>query len=189
MTLCLQRRISGSTLQVSRGVAKDQHTKDPHIVSIGLLTERSLRPVRLGHIVCRSSGLPGRCPQVNHQHQKQPPKITLVFMTSSSRTSSVLAFRASELAQIPTSIVRDDLKVTFLALSFGTSCLSTESDKNQPQSSYLLGRKALWTKELEVALKEDATDMLVHDLNGVAQIPSDGCEIGAMLWRVLLIVW
>lgn len=178
---------------------KDQHTKDPLIVSIGLFqadrsmfngysvtvvghtTERSLRPVRLGHIVCRSSGLPGCCLQVNRQHQKQLPKITLNFLTSSSRTSFVLAFQASELAQIPMSIVRDDLKVTFLALSFGTSCLATESDKNQSQSSYLLGRKALWTKELEVALKEDATDMLVHDLNDVPQIPSDGCEIGAML--------
>ncbi|KAG2753391.1 hypothetical protein P692DRAFT_20816485 [Suillus brevipes Sb2] len=82
---------------------------------------------------------------------------------SSASTARSHTFRASELAQIPMSIVRDDLKVTFLALSFGTSCLATESDKNQSQSSYLLGRKALWTKELEVALKEDATDMLVHD--------------------------
>jgi hydroxymethylbilane synthase len=106
-------------------------------------------------------------------------------MTLSSRTSFVPAFRTSKLAQISTSIVRGDLKVTFLALSFGTSFLATEGDK------YPLGGKALWTKELEVALKENVIDMLVHDLNDVRQILSDGCEIGAMLERerVLFTVW
>ncbi|KAG2160206.1 porphobilinogen deaminase, dipyromethane cofactor binding domain-containing protein [Suillus bovinus] len=85
-------------------------------------------------------------------------------MASSSRTSFVLASRASNLAQIQTNIVRDDLEAAFPALSFGTSFMTTEGDKNQSQALYLLGGKALWTKELEVALKENVVDMLVHSL-------------------------
>lgn len=41
----------------------------------------------------------------------------------------------------------------------------------------------LWTKELKLALKENASDMLVHDLKDVPRILSDGYEIGAILER------
>lgn len=103
-------------------------------------------------------------------------------MASSSR-SFVLASRASNLAQIQTNIVRDDLEAAFPALSFGTSFMTTEGDKNQSQALYLLGGKALWTKELEVALKENVVDMLVHSLKDVPTTLPPGCEIGAILER------
>lgn len=104
-------------------------------------------------------------------------------MASSARTSFVLASRASNLAQIQTNIVRDDLEAAFPALSFGTSFMTTEGDKNQSQALYLLGGKALWTKELEVALKENVVDMLVHSLKDVPTTLPPGCEIGAILER------
>ncbi|KAG2070638.1 porphobilinogen deaminase [Suillus decipiens] len=104
-------------------------------------------------------------------------------MSSSSRSSFVLASRASKLAQIQTNIVRDDLETAFPALSFGTSFMTTEGDKNQSQALYLLGGKALWTKELEVALKENEVDMLVHSLKDVPTTLPQGCEIGAILER------
>ncbi|KAG2132361.1 porphobilinogen deaminase, dipyromethane cofactor binding domain-containing protein [Suillus clintonianus] len=104
-------------------------------------------------------------------------------MASSSRTSFVLASRASKLAQIQTNIVRDDLEAAFPSLSFGTSFMTTEGDKNQSQALYLLGGKALWTKELEVALKENVVDMLVHSMKDVPTTLPDGCEIGAILER------
>ena len=43
---------------------------------------------------------------------------------------------------------------------------------------YLLGGKALWTKELEVALKEGEADMLVHSLKDIPTILPEGCIIG-----------
>ncbi|KAG2370358.1 porphobilinogen deaminase, dipyromethane cofactor binding domain-containing protein [Suillus spraguei] len=104
-------------------------------------------------------------------------------MSSSSRTSFVLASRASKLAQIQTNIVRDDLETAFPDLSFDTSFMTTEGDKNQSQALYLLGGKALWTKELEVALKENVVDMLVHSLKDVPTTLPQGCEIGAILER------
>lgn len=61
--------------------------------------------------------------------------------------------------------------------------MTTEGDKNQSQALYLLGGKALWTKELEVALKEKSVDMLVHSLKDVPTVLPDGCEIGAILKR------
>ncbi|EGN94082.1 hypothetical protein SERLA73DRAFT_96894 [Serpula lacrymans var. lacrymans S7.3] len=95
----------------------------------------------------------------------------------------ILASRASKLAQIQTNLVRDALETTFPSLSFDTSFMTTEGDKNQSQALYLIGGKALWTKELEVALKDNAVDMLVHSLKDVPTILPEGCEIGAILER------
>jgi hydroxymethylbilane synthase len=103
--------------------------------------------------------------------------------TSSGQRAFVLASRASKLAQIQTNIVRDGLEAAFPSLSFGTSFMTTEGDKNQSQALYLLGGKALWTKELEVALKENVVDMLVHSLKDVPTTLPEGCEIGAILER------
>ena len=61
--------------------------------------------------------------------------------------------------------------------------MTTEGDKNQSQALYLLGGKALWTKELEIALKDKSVDMLVHSLKDVPTVLPDGCEIGAILER------
>lgn len=61
--------------------------------------------------------------------------------------------------------------------------MATAGDKNQSQALYLLGGKALWTKELEVALKERHVDMLVHSLKDVPTTLPDGCILGAILKR------
>lgn len=102
---------------------------------------------------------------------------------STTRSSYILASRASKLAQIQTNIVRDALQAEHPHLTFSTSFMSTEGDKNQSQALYLLGGKALWTKELEVALKENVVDMLVHSLKDCPTVLPDGCEIGAILER------
>jgi hydroxymethylbilane synthase len=61
--------------------------------------------------------------------------------------------------------------------------MSTSGDANQSQALYLLGGKALWTKELEVALKDGEVDLLVHSLKDVPTSLPEGCEIGAILER------
>jgi len=98
-----------------------------------------------------------------------------------------LASRASQLAQVQTNIVLESLQKQHSASadapSFATSFMATGGDKNQSQALYLLGGKALWTKELEVALKERDVDMLVHSLKDVPTTLPDGCILGAILER------
>jgi len=113
--------------------------------------------------------------------------------TYSSRTFT-LASRASQLAQIQTNIVLDALQALFPSPSeftndrtpvptFKTSFMATAGDKNQSQALYLLGGKALWTKELEVVLKEGVVDMIIHSLKDVPTTLPEGCVIGAVLKR------
>jgi hydroxymethylbilane synthase len=99
-----------------------------------------------------------------------------------------LASRASQLAQIQTNIVVAELESHFPSATeasprFATSFMSTAGDRNQSQALYLLGGKALWTKDLEVALKEGSVDMLVHSFKDVPTVLPDGCVIGAILER------
>ncbi|KAF4623914.1 hypothetical protein D9613_002012 [Agrocybe pediades] len=101
-----------------------------------------------------------------------------------------LASRASQLAQIQTNIVLDSLQELYPpstddsdSPSFATLFMATAGDKNQSQALYLIGGKALWTKELEVALKEREVDMLIHSLKDVPTTLPDGCILGAILER------
>ncbi|KAF8992919.1 porphobilinogen deaminase, dipyromethane cofactor binding domain-containing protein [Cyathus striatus] len=108
--------------------------------------------------------------------------------TNSPRTFT-LASRASQLAQIQTNQVQKALQDLFVdttdnvSPSFKTSFMATAGDKNQSQALYLVGGKAFWTKELEVALKEKEVDMLVHSFKDVPTTLPDGCIIGAILER------
>ncbi|EPQ61217.1 porphobilinogen deaminase [Gloeophyllum trabeum ATCC 11539] len=99
-----------------------------------------------------------------------------------SRRKFILASRASKLAQIQTDSVRDALQAAFPELDFETSFMTTEGDKTA-QALYLLGGKALWTKELEVALREGAVDMLVHCCKDVPTVLPPGYELAAILER------
>lgn len=109
--------------------------------------------------------------------------------TTPNGRTFVLASRASQLAQIQTNIVLDTLQSLHAESSdpsqpkFTTSFMSTAGDKNQSQALYLLGGKALWTKELEVALKDKEVDLLIHSLKDVPTTLPEGCALGAILER------
>ncbi len=104
-------------------------------------------------------------------------------MSADNRRRIVLASRASQLAQIQTHIVLAALKTAFPDRAFGTSFMSTQGDKDLSRALYLLGGKALWTKELEVALLNGEVDMLIHSLKDVPTTLPDGCALGAILER------
>ncbi|XP_006454542.1 hypothetical protein AGABI2DRAFT_189797 [Agaricus bisporus var. bisporus H97] len=103
----------------------------------------------------------------------------------------VLASRASQLAQVQTNIVLASLQKQFpsqqgddqAGQTFSTSFMSTAGDKNQSQALYLLGGKALWTKELEVALQDGTVDILIHSLKDVPTTLPSGFQLGAILER------
>lgn len=103
--------------------------------------------------------------------------------TPSPRINFTLGSRASKLAQIQTEIVRDALIALHPNKTFDVLYMTTEGDKNQSQALYLLGGKALWTKELEVSLFERQIDMIVHCLKDVPTLLPEGGEIGAITQR------
>ncbi|KAF7356722.1 hypothetical protein MVEN_01007100 [Mycena venus] len=98
-----------------------------------------------------------------------------------------LASRPSQLAQVQTNTVKASLETLYppseSSLRFTTSFLSSAGDRNKSQALYLLGGKALWTKDLEVALKDGSVDILVHCLKDMPTMLPDGCVIGAILER------
>ena len=103
-------------------------------------------------------------------------------MTEERRTFT-LASRASELAQIQTNSVLDAFAKLYPEHTFSTSFMSTGGDKNQSQAIYLIGGKEMWTKELEVALREGAVDMLVHCYKDMPTALPPGFEIAGVLER------
>ncbi|KAH9910898.1 porphobilinogen deaminase [Epithele typhae] len=103
-------------------------------------------------------------------------------MATDLRTFTI-ASRASELAQVQTNIVRDALAKLYPEHAFATSFMTTGGDHNQSQAIYLIGGKEMWTKELEVALREGAVDMLVHSYKDVPTALPAGCAIAGVLER------
>lgn len=95
----------------------------------------------------------------------------------------VIGSRASKLATIQAEIVLDALTKLHPEASFALSYMTTEGDKNQSQALYLMGGKALWTKELEVGLLDGDIDLIVHCLKDVPTALPSGCELGAILER------
>ncbi|KAF8742157.1 hypothetical protein RHS02_04110, partial [Rhizoctonia solani] len=111
-------------------------------------------------------------------------KANALFETSSSpRTKFTIGSRASKLAQVQAESVRDSLAALHPDKTFDILYMTTEGDKNQSQALYLLGGKALWTKELEISLFDRQIDMIVHCLKDVPTLLPEGGEIGAILER------
>jgi len=104
-------------------------------------------------------------------------------MSSSTKRPLVIGSRASKLAQIQTEIVTKALSAQFPDEEFQIRLMTTEGDKNQSQALYLIGGKALWTKELEVGLLDGSIDLIVHSLKDVPTTLPEGCAIGAILER------
>ncbi|KAJ7506597.1 porphobilinogen deaminase, dipyromethane cofactor binding domain-containing protein [Mycena galericulata] len=110
-------------------------------------------------------------------------------MAEAAPRTFTLASRASQLAQIQTNSVVATLESLFPSSAelssprFATAFMSSDGDRNKSDALYLLGGKSLWTKDLEVALKEGRVDMLVHCLKDVPTTLPEGCVIGAVLER------
>ncbi|PWN54362.1 hypothetical protein IE53DRAFT_408002 [Violaceomyces palustris] len=68
---------------------------------------------------------------------------------------------------------------------FPITSMSTSGDQNLRSPLYVIGGegKAIWTKELEVALVQGGVDAIVHSLKDVPTVLPDGLEIAAILER------
>jgi hydroxymethylbilane synthase len=61
--------------------------------------------------------------------------------------------------------------------------MSTAGDLNKVTPLYQFDAKALWTRELEVALLEGEIDMIVHSLKDMPTTLPEGCALGAITQR------
>ncbi|KAJ7462051.1 porphobilinogen deaminase, dipyromethane cofactor binding domain-containing protein [Mycena latifolia] len=109
-------------------------------------------------------------------------------MAESAPRTYTLASRASQLAKVQTNSVVASLESLFPPSApssprFAAAFMSSAGDRNKSEALYLLGGKSLWTKDLEVALKEGKVDMLVHCLKDMPTALPEGCVIGAILER------
>lgn len=70
-------------------------------------------------------------------------------------------------------------------LTFPITSMSTAGDNNAISPLYVIGGegRAIWTKELEVALAAGAVDVIVHSLKDVPTLLPEGLMLGAILER------
>ncbi|GAA6062847.1 hypothetical protein JCM10212_001853 [Sporobolomyces blumeae] len=94
-----------------------------------------------------------------------------------------LGTRNSKLAMVQTETVRRELEERWPGCEIRIFGMTTLGDNVQTQPLYTFGGKALWTKELEVALLEGQVDAIVHCLKDVPTEFPPGCELGAVLER------
>ncbi|KAG9128241.1 porphobilinogen deaminase [Ceratobasidium sp. 392] len=104
-------------------------------------------------------------------------------MSTGNRTKFTIGSRGSQLARVQAELVQGALSGLHSDKTFDIHYLTTEGDRNQSQSLYLLGGKAMWTKDLEVALFDRQIDMIVHSLKDVPTLLPEGGEIGAITQR------
>ncbi|GAA5939467.1 hydroxymethylbilane synthase [Sporobolomyces koalae] len=94
-----------------------------------------------------------------------------------------LGTRNSKLAMVQTETVRRELQEKWPGCEIRILGMTTLGDNVQTQPLYTFGGKALWTKELEVALLESQVDAIVHCLKDVPTEFPPGCQLGAVLER------
>jgi len=91
--------------------------------------------------------------------------------------------RKSQLALIQTEFVISQLKKTNPDTNFEIVSMSTTGDNNLAVALSKIGEKALFTKELEMALESKQVDFVVHSLKDLPTSLPDGMVIGAVLER------
>ena len=95
----------------------------------------------------------------------------------------VIATRGSALALWQANAVRDALSVAWPEVSAELLVVKTTGDATLDKPLHEIGDRALFTKELELALLEGTADMCVHSMKDVPTELAPGLEISAMLPR------
>lgn len=91
--------------------------------------------------------------------------------------------RKSQLARIQTELIATALQYLYPDHTFPVQPMSTAGDLNKVTPLYQFDAKALWTRELEVALLEGEIDMIVHSLKDMPTTLPEGCALGAITER------
>lgn len=99
------------------------------------------------------------------------------------KKSFVIGTRKSQLALVQTHMVRDALQALYPDHEFTIEAMSTLGDNILDKALSKIGEKALFTKELEVALANNKVDFVVHCLKDLPTMLPPGMTLGAIMER------
>ncbi|TSA38169.1 MAG: hydroxymethylbilane synthase [Porphyromonadaceae bacterium] len=91
--------------------------------------------------------------------------------------------RGSELARYQADQVRLEIEKNFPGIEVEIVVIITQGDKNLEVSLSKMGDKGVFTKELEIAMLNNETDMAVHSLKDLPTSFPPGLKLGAVLKR------
>ncbi|KAI8328576.1 porphobilinogen deaminase [Chlamydoabsidia padenii] len=91
--------------------------------------------------------------------------------------------RKSQLAMVQTQLVCSTLKSLYPQHKFEIVAMSTTGDRILDVALSKIGEKALFTKELEVALEDGRVDFVVHSLKDLPTTLPEGMYLGAVMER------
>lgn len=103
--------------------------------------------------------------------------------STTTKKSFVIGTRKSQLALAQTHLVRNALREIYPDFEFTVEAMSTTGDNILDKALSKIGEKALFTKELEVALADRKVDFVVHSFKDLPTVLPPGMEIGAILER------
>ncbi len=105
-------------------------------------------------------------------------------MTVSTSTRTVrIGSRKSQLALVQTYWVQEELQKNFPDITFEVETMSTQGDKILDVPLAKIGDKGLFTKELEVGMLENKTDLAVHSLKDLPTNLPEGLMLGCVTER------
>ncbi|ORY33578.1 porphobilinogen deaminase [Rhizoclosmatium globosum] len=104
-------------------------------------------------------------------------------MEQGPTTQLVIGSRKSQLAMIQTMHVKAVLEKLHPSISFSVTGMTTTGDEVLNIALSKIGSKALFTKELEVALYDKSVDLVVHSLKDMPTQLPEGMIIGAIMER------
>ncbi|CEI96228.1 Putative Porphobilinogen deaminase [Rhizopus microsporus] len=102
---------------------------------------------------------------------------------NASKKSFVIGTRKSQLALVQTYMVRDTLQALYPDHEFTIEAMSTLGDNILDKALSKIGEKALFTKELEIALANNKVDFVVHCLKDLPTMLPPGMTLGAIMER------
>lgn len=105
-------------------------------------------------------------------------------MTVSASTRTVrIGSRKSQLALVQTYWVQEELQKHFPDITFEVHTMSTQGDKILDVALAKIGDKGLFTKELEVGMLQNETDLAVHSLKDLPTNLPEGLMLGCVTER------
>lgn len=103
--------------------------------------------------------------------------------STTTKKNFVIGSRKSQLALAQTHLVRNTLQEIYPDFEFTVEAMSTTGDNILDKALSKIGEKALFTKELEVALADRRVDFVVHSFKDLPTVLPPGMEIGAIMER------
>ncbi|MCL2927555.1 MAG: hydroxymethylbilane synthase [Trichodesmium sp. MAG_R01] len=105
-------------------------------------------------------------------------------MTMSASTPTIrIGSRKSQLALIQTYWVQEKLEKNFPNITFEVHKMSTQGDKILDVALAKIGDKGLFTKELELGMLQNETDLAVHSLKDLPTNLPEGLILGCVTER------